>query len=291
MSMPDRFRAGVYAASDSFAMLCGHPGLLVYLGIAALVYFFIQLLAYNVPMLGFAGDGLTVFIGMRGLQYSLLELSQWLYWGCLIVLTFAYVFIVTFLNVCLIRHTLAIIYDDMDKATVSVALRRSAMSVSRIAAWSVLFTCISLALSIIAISTYLGTVAFSLGLVFVVVAVACWSLVTFFVLPIIAVHDIGIWRALQQSFGILKTLIVEVVGAQAWMALIGVLIFIPLSIMLGVLSRGSGAGSRILSFMVTLLTIFFAYAILSAQTILKTRLYYRYVQLREELDFVSRRHV
>lgn len=290
MNMSERFRNGIYMASNSFAMLWDHPVLLVYLGVAALVYLLVQLLVYNIPIIGFAGDELTIFIGMQGLQYSLLEFSQWLYQGFLVILTFIYVFVITFLHVCLIRHTLAIIYDDMDKAKVTAVLRKSVTSVGRITMWSIIFTAISLVLRIIAISTYSSKATFSLGLILVITVVACWALTTFFVLPIIAVHDIGIWRALKTSFKMVKSLLVEIIGAQAWMALIGLLTFIPLSIVLRILGQGSGAGTLVLSFGMTLLTIFSAYIILSAQTVLKTKLYYYYVQPLEEMAFLSYPH-
>jgi len=290
MSMSERFRNGMYMASNSFAMLWDHPVLLVYLGVAALVYLLVQLLVYNIPMIGFAGDELTIFIGMQGLQYSLLEFSQWLYQGFLVILTFMYVFVITFLHICLIRHTLAIIYDDMGKAKISAVLRKSVTSLGRITIWSFIFTGISLVLRIIAISTYSSKATFSLGLILVITMVACWALTTFFVLPIIAVHDIGIWRALKTSFKMVKTLLIEIIGAQSWMALISLLTFIPLSIVLRVLGQGSGAGTLVLSFGTTLLTIFSAYIILSSQTVLKTKLYYYYVQPLEEMAFLSYPH-
>jgi len=290
MNVQERFRNGMYIASHSFAMLWDHPGLLIYLGVAALVYLLGQLLVYNIPMIGFAGDELTIFIGMQGLQYSLIEFSQWLYQGLLVILTFFYVFIITFLHICLIRHTLAIIYDDMDKAKVAAVLRKSLTSLKRITMWSIIFTAISLILRLIAISTYSSRATFSLGLILVITVVAGWALSTFFVLPIIAVHDIGIWRALKTSFKMVRTLLIEIIGAQLWMALIGLLTFIPLFIVLRVLGQGSGVGTLVLSLVTTLLTVFSAYIILSAQTVLKTKLYYYYVQPLEEIAFLSYPH-
>jgi hypothetical protein len=290
MGMSERFRNGVYMASNSFAMLWDHPGLLIYLGGAAFVYLLVQLLVYNIPMIGFAGDELTIFIGMQGLQYSLVEFSQWLYQGFFVLLTFMYVFAITFLHVCLIRHTLAIIYDDKDKAKILVVLRKSVISLGRITIWSILFTGISLVLRVIAFSTYSSKASFSLGLIVVIMVVASWALATFFVLPIIAVHTIGIWRALTTSFKMVTSLLVEIIGAQAWMALISLLTFIPLSIVLRVVGQSSGMGTLVISFGITLLTVFSAYIILSAQTVLKTKLYYYYVQPLEEMAFLRYPH-
>lgn len=290
MSLLGRFGNGMYMASYSFAMLWSHPGLLIYLGVAAFIYFVAQLLVYNMPAIGFAGDEFTLFIGMQGLQYSLLEFSHWLYQGLLLIVTFAYVFIITFLHVCLIRHTMAIIYEDSERAHVLVVLKKSMAALARITQWSIIFTIISLVLRIIAITTYSDKLIFSLGLILVIGLVGCWSLITFFVLPIIAVHNVGIWRALKTSFKMVKSLLIEIVGAQTWMALIVILTFLPLSIVLRVLGHGSGFGIMVFYFITTLLTVFSAYIILSAQTVVKTKLYYYYVQPLEEMAFLSYPH-
>ena len=241
-------------------------------------------------MIGFAGDELTLYIGMQGLQYSLIEFTHWIYQGLLVIITFVYVFIITFLHVCLIRHILAILYEDPERARIRVVLSKSWSALGRIAAWSVLFTCISLMLRIIALSTYSSKTTFSLGLITVIILVAGWSLVTFFVLPIIAVHNVTIWRAIKTSYKMVKDLIVEIIGAECWIGLIALLIFIPLSIVLRVLGQGSGFGILVASLIVTLATVFVGYIILSVQTVLKTKLYYYYVQPMEELAFLSYPH-
>lgn len=290
MSIQERFRKGIYMASHSFAMLYAHPKLLVYLGFAAVMYFFAQVLVYNMPMIGFAGDEITIFIGMQGMQYSLIEFTHWLYQGLFVIVTFAYGFIITFLHVCLIRHVLAIIYEDESRARIRVVLTKSWSAMSRIIAWSVLFTLMSLVLRVIAISTYSNKIAYPLGLLTVIFVVGCWSLLTFFVLPIIAVHNVTIWRAIKTSYTMVKALIVEILGAECWICVISLLTFIPLSIILRVLSQGSSFGFLLGSLMGTLVTVFAGYIILSAQTVLKTKLYYYYVQPMEEMAFLSYPH-
>ena len=290
MNVRERFCNGIYMASNSFAMLWFHPKLLIYLGFAAIIYFFAQILVYNMPMPGFAGDELTIFIGMQSLQYSLIEFTHWIYNGLLLIVTFAYVFIITFLHVCLIRHVLAILYEDPERARIRVVLSRSWAALGRIVVWSVIFTAISLMLRIIAVSTYASKTTFSLGLIVVVMLVGCWSLLTFFVLPIIAVHNISIWRAIRTSYTMVKSLFIEIVGAECWIGLIALLVFMPLSIVLHVLGRGSGGEFLIVSLIITLITVCASYIILSVQTVLKTKLYYSYVQPLEELAFLSYPH-
>lgn len=290
MSLKERFFNGVYTASHSFAMLWTHPELLLYLGLAAIVYFLAQVLVCNIPLIGFAGDELTLFIGMQGLQYSLIEFTHWLYHGLLVIVTFVYVFIITFLHVCLIRHTFAILYESSDKAHVCVVLRNSCTALGRIAQWSILFTFISLVLRIIAVSTYSTTAIFSIGLVFVIILVTCWSLLTFFVVPIIAIHKVSIWRAIKTSYKMVKSLLLEIIGAESWICVISLLTFIPLSIVLHVLGQGSGFGILVMTAITTLITVFAGYIILSAQTVLKTKLYYYYIQPLQEMAFLSYPH-
>jgi hypothetical protein len=290
MSIQERFRDGIYTASHSFAMLYAHPKLLVYLGFAALIYFFAQVLVYNMPLIGFAGDEFTIFIGIQGLQYSLLEFSHWLYQGLLVIVTFVYGFIITFLNVCLIRHVLAIIYEDAERARIRVVLSKSWSAIGRIVVWSVLFTLMSLALRVITISTYSNKIAYSLGLVTTIIIVGCLSLLTFFVLPIIAVHNVTIWRAIKTSYKMVKSLIVEIIGAECWIGIIALLIFIPLAIIIHVFGQGAGGASLIGSLIATLVMVLAGYIILSAQTVLRTKLYYHYVQPMEEMAFLSYPH-
>lgn len=290
MSMQERFREGIFAASHSFAMLYAHPKLLIYLGFAVVLYFFAQILVYNMPMIGFAGDELTLFLGMHGIQYSFIEFTQWLHQGLLIIITFIYSFIITFLNVCLIRHTLALIYEDAERARVRVVLRKSWSAVNRIFVWSVLFTVMSLVLRITALSTSASHVAYVIGFVLTPALAASWSLLTFFVLPIIAVHDVSIWCAIKTSYKMVIVLVVEIIGAECWFGVISLLIFIPLSIILHAFGQGSSIGCLVGSSLSTFMTVVTGYIILSAQTVLKTKLYYRYVQPMQEMAFLSYPH-
>ena len=290
MSIQERFREGIYTASNSFAMLYVHPKLLIYLGIAAVLYFFAQVLVYNVPVVGFAGDELTLFIGMQGIQYSFIEFTQWLHQGLLIIVTFIYSLIITFLNVCLIRHVLALIYEDTAHARVRVILRKSWSAINRILVWSVLFTLMSLVLRVIALSTNASPVGHIVGLIAVPVFVGCWSLLTFFVLPVIAVHDVSIWRAIRTSYKMVVTLVIEIIGAECWFGIISLLIFIPLSIIMRVFSLGNGTCFLVGSLLSTLMMVFMGYIILSAHTVLKTKLYHRYVQPMQEMAFLSYPH-
>jgi hypothetical protein len=110
------------------------------------------------------------------------------------------------------------------------------------------------------------------------------------VLPIIAVHDVSIWRAIKTSYKMVLSLFVEIIGAECWFGVISLLIFIPLSIILHAFGQGSSIGFLIGSMLSTLMTVFAGYIILSAQVVLKTILYYRYVQPMQEMAFLSYPH-
>jgi hypothetical protein len=148
----------------------------------------------------------------------------------------------------------------------------------------------SLLLRIIAFSTYTGHVFYILGLIIAVVLAGCWSLLTFFVLPVIAVHDVPIWRAIKTSYKMVADLVVEIIGAECWFGVISLLVFIPLSIILHICSLGTSTGLLVGSLLGTLVMVFAGYIVLSAQTVLKTKLYYRYVQPMQEMAFLSYPH-
>lgn len=288
MTFSERFWTGVYMANNSFGLLWQHPRLFVYLGGAALVYFFAQLVSYNMPIVGFAGDEVTMFIGMQGWQYRLIEFTHWIYQGLFFILTYFYVFVITFLHVCLIRHTLAILYQDPDRARIYMVLKRVRPALGRIAIWSLVFTLVSLLLRVIAVSTYYSRTTFSVGLILVIFLVISWSLTTFFVLQILAVHQVSIIKAIKTSICMVKSLLVEILGAEVWMGIIIILCFVPISIISRVLGLNTTSfGLFILSLMMTLATVLISYVILSAQTVLKTKLYYYFVEPLQELAFLQ----
>lgn len=288
MTISERFWTGLYLASNSFAFLWQHPELFVYLGSAAFVYFVAQFFSYNMPIVGFAGDEVTMFIGMQGWQYSLIEFTHWIYQGIFFIGTYIYVFIITFLHVCLIRHTLAILYDDPDRAHVLVVLARSKQALWRVAGWSLIFTIVSLLLRIIAVSTYGARVTFSAGLILVMMLLVGWSLATFFVLPILAVHQVSIWKAMKTSLTIVRNIFWQIIGAEAWMGIIIIICFVPISIISRALGLNTTSfGLFILSGVLTMATVLISYIILSAHTVLKTKLYYYFIEPLQELAFLQ----
>lgn len=274
MSMQARFCSGMYLASNSFAMLWTHPVLLIYLGLAAMIYFFAQIIVCN----------------MGGFSYSEFAFFSGLFDVMLACITFAYIFLITFLNVCIVRHALAIVYDDPERARVFVVLKKTWSVMGRIVTWAFIFTFISTCMRLIAVSTHVNYTAFSLGFLLIILFVVFWFLTTFFVLPIIAVHDVAIWRAIKTSWQRSKLLMIEIIGAECWIGLIAILAFIPLSIILRILGQGTSFGSLIASLIVTLATVLVGYIILSAQAVLKTKLYCHYMQLDEEKSFLSYPH-
>ena len=66
MSLQERFCNGIYMASNSFAMLWISSEV-ISLSWFCCSFFFAQILVYNMPMIDFAGDELTLYIGMQGL--------------------------------------------------------------------------------------------------------------------------------------------------------------------------------------------------------------------------------
>lgn len=288
MSFSKQFWSGVYLASNSFAFLGQHPCLFVYLGIAAIFYFFVQLISYNMTIVGFAGDEITIFIGLQGWQYNLIGFTNWIHQGLFFIGTYAYVFVITFLHICLIRHVLAILYEDPDKAHVKVVLKNAVSATGRVAAWSLVFTLLSLFLRVIAISTYGSRATFSIGLIMVMLLVVSWSLGTFFVLPILAAHRVSLFKAIKTSMVMVKELWVEILGSQVWIAIIVLLCFIPCSIITHAFGVNTqNVGLFVLSFIMTLVTVLASFIILSAQTVLKTKLYYAFVEPRRELAFLQ----
>ena len=98
----------------------------------------------------------------------------------------------------------------------------------------------------------------------------------FFVAPSISLNNQDIISALKSSFSLVRILFVEILGSQCWIGLIALLCYAPLSIISHTLCTATSQGCSVGTLVTTGLIVLLSYIILSAQTILKTFLFYDY---------------
>lgn len=284
MNFAERFWRGIYTSSYSFTLMTQHPELLVYLGAAAPLYYLIQILFYNLPFLQFTGNELSVLLGMHSMHYSLSELANWLMNSALICTTFVYVFIINILNVALIMHATALVQHKEADANVRSSLRKTVKVLRKIFYWSVFFTIISLIFRVLALPTSNSTLFFSFYSFMAILFAAVWFLLTFFVLTAIVLNDQSIFQSIKTSITMTRLLFIEILGSQCWVALVSVLCYSPLSIIAHALSSSNSQGYTLWALIITGITVFLSYVILSAQTILKTFLFLDYFHVPQAIN-------
>lgn len=120
--------------------------------------------------------------------------------------------------------------------TVGSALRGAMLRVHRILPWALVSATVSVILR--AIEERAGMV----GKIVAGIAGVAWSLVTFLVIPVLVVEDVGVGDAVKRSGALFKRTWGENVAAQVGFGLLGFLLVIPGLLVAGL---GFGAGDSI----------------------------------------------
>lgn len=279
MTICKRFWIGVYLAASSFWLLWLHKKLLAYLSFAALTFFCIQVFLYNLPLIGFAGDEFSLLIVLQGMQYQI-TISRWFYQVAFVIASFVYFFMLTVLHLGLINHTLAIVHGN-----VSIGIRKALAAVLKhwrmILKWSLLFVALYIGMHVIMISAayFNHPLAFvEIGMLYILML--GWSLLTFFVLPIIIAENRGVCQAIRRSFQLISAVFFEIIGAQCWVFIICILAIVPMVMFFR--AMGSQAGLSFLFVLMSWLIVAASYIVLSAQTVIKALLYQRAMLLTEQ---------
>jgi len=271
MQVVKRFYAGMNLASDSFLLLWNNKKLLLYLLGLVGIYFLVQTVLSNMPLLGIPGDELSLIVTLQGLHYTIFELSRWFYSFAILLATFFYAFLLTFFNVALIKHTAAILHGATS-VSVRKMLRESASEWKKILFWALIFTIISYGLHTIAYSAgFLSYGLSSISLSIVSFIALLWLLATYVVLPLIALQKYNVFAAIIRSMTIVRAIFVELLGAQFWIFLVLVLCFAPLMILMQIFGDKGILG--LIHIFVSWILILLGYVILTVQMILKVLLY------------------
>lgn len=214
----ERFKVGLYLASDSFAMLWHHPTLLIYYLGLIIAYALVFILAYN--LIGYQGTCLQ-FTGEFHAPHNNLLADLIPQTGGLVYLGFIFsiflnILLRSFLSVALVQHTHALLHGHTPALKEMYIATKNRWAA--ILNWSLLLGGITLlisALSSLALglkSIILLTVITSLGI--------AWPTLTFFVLPILALTRKNISQAAYSSTQLLTAYTPEILGGLFWIGLI-----------------------------------------------------------------------
>ena len=214
----ERFKDGLYLASDSFAMLWQHPILLIYYLGLLLSYALVFIFAYN--MIGYKGACMQFSGEFHAPQTNLLadlipKAGGLVYLGFIFSI-FLNVLLRTFLSVALVQHTHAVLHDHKPLLKeIWLATKKHWLNILN---WSLLLgggTLLISGLSGLALSTksiLLLTLISSLGISLLAL--------TFFVIPVIALTRKSIPNAVYTSAQLLTKYMPEILGGLFWIGLV-----------------------------------------------------------------------
>lgn len=278
MIFNDRLRTGLMLASNSFRLLWIYKILLTYLVINTIIIILTNIFTASYGNILFSLQAL-------GLKLPALEMAQWLIYVRLISTKFILILISIFVNVSLIYHVRYIIHERQSIPIVKCF--RWALSKSMIITlWAIVSTIIIVGLEQAPFILKNGTFLTKLALIIVTLLSWSWALISLLVLPIIAVERTTIIQALIKSITIVRTLIVEIIFGELWIALITILGLFPFVILQMLFSTSLLPRFIILIVapLIILGIVLIHGTILTIHTIFKIKLYHYYKRPIEEMQ-------
>ncbi len=268
------FKNGLYLAADSFVMLYNHPVLLSYYAILLMLYCIIFIVAYNI--IGCHTPFLTVSsefeIPSKNLLTEIIPSTGGLVYIGLLFSIFLNIFLRSYLGVALIKHT----YDllKQNPASVRHSLAYAHQKWAMVAKWALLVTSVTFFAKVISLLPSNAYAVFAT----VSTLLLLWSMITFFILPIITLQHKSVLQSVKTSAEYMTQTIVKVCGGLLW---VGVLLFLAFAI-LALIPRLLPSG---ISAWIEYSSVFAINAILSsAILIFKTKLYEFYQDMQHHLS-------
>ena len=214
----ERFKNGLYTASDSFAMLWQHPVLLIYYLGLLIAYALVFILAYN--MIGYKGACLQFSNEFHTPQNNLLadlipQTGGLVYLGFIFSI-FLNVLLRTVLSVALVQHTHALMHNHKPLLKeIYISTKNRWLNILN---WSLLLGGITLLISALS-SLALGVNSMLLLIIITSLGIS-WLALSFFVTPIIALTQKNISQALYTSAQLLASYTPEILGGLFWIGLV-----------------------------------------------------------------------
>lgn len=266
-SITKKYWAGIYTASDSFALIWKRPELLVYLTSTTLFYVIFDRLCTGKPFLGFIGYMLTVIFTQPCATHT----EQCIH--LLLPLSFLYFFIITAAQVALVRHTMALVSQEKEQMRIARVASHVKKALSHILVWAMLITFINYIFFNTAqyCSEYSSAMKISAITLWALAIPLLWTWATFFVIPLIAISSTTILQTLKKSWQVARNQFFQILGTQSWILIASLIIFTPLLILYPLLCHKTGI--CFICDLITIIIILCFYLILTAQTIVKTILY------------------
>ncbi len=267
------FKNGLYLAADSFVMLYNHPVLLSYYALLLMLYCIIFIVSYNI--IGCHTSFLTISsefeIPSKNLLTEVIPATGGLIYIGLLFSIFLNIFLRSYLGVALIKHTHDLLKDN--PASVRHSLAYAYRKWAMVAKWALLVTSVTFVAKVISL---LPSNAYALFAT-VSTLLLLWSMITFFILPIITLQHKSVLQSVKTSADYMRHTIVKVCGGLLWIGILLFLVFALLALIQRLLPFGIATWIEYSS-------VFAINAILSsAILIFKTKLYEFYQDGKQRL--------
>lgn len=217
LGIVERLVRGLVMARSGFAVIAEQPKLLV---LAILP--------------GICLMGLLGMIIFSPIVPTLLSLAAkagrdagfWMIIGALLLAYFIVWFVMVFFNVALVAC--AIDYFERGETSLLGGLSVACSRFVQIAAWAAFASTVGLVLSVITalLKRYLDV----LGEVFGSLFEASWAVLTYFVVPVLAVEGVGPFDAIERSLSVMKRAWGEMVGGEFGLRVVWFLLMLPLGL-------------------------------------------------------------
>jgi hypothetical protein len=282
MEWARRFKEGVFLASDSFLMLWEHKSLLFYLLIPVTLNACAYVVGYTLYLYLTHAD-MHVLFGMENLVQSLATMPTWFTWAAGVLFNWMTIAILTFFHACVAHHTMRLLLGHDTRIVRTI---QSCVQIWRpLLMWATMVTAVVLILQIpssfgislrIAIesgSLVRDAIIIPFALI-VLLASALWSFATMVVIPFIVLERVSVKNAIALSVSVVKQRWIEILGGQAWLGLIALLMIVP-AFLASAVTTGSSLGSLFM-LTVSVVGVLVGCVLSTVHAIFKTVVYYQY---------------
>lgn len=291
MNIVSRFRDGLYIAYNSFALIWQHPIVLIYLAIPA----FIHIAAFNL-LSSQSVCTFTLIFGLDALINNMLAHASWLRYLGVWLLNAVNMFMLLIFSVALARHGIIVLNEH--KTSIRKCLLYALKQTKIIGIWAALSACVVFLLQVTGVFNYslyfmccspeaTTRISIPFQLIMIIISIVL-ILMSFFVVPIIAVEPRSTWRNVRNSLNTVLNTWIEIIGGLCWLCIVIALFLAPCLILdkVGGAHAGAATGSFIL-LASSLLGIIFSFCLSTAYTLFKANLYHTFQKRLEVLlEFV-----
>ncbi len=285
MTLYNRLVDGTNLVAESFLLLWQRKSLIAYTAIPMALLFGLQLLTQLIFPAATA-EKLEVLFDIDTLATRLLDSFSIVHYSAAFIINFLNITLLSFFYAALVYHVVHILQHK--ETTMRTTLQATYAKLRQIVEWSLISAVITMLLQLPSIAgasfsiILQGQASTSLSLlipvaaILVIVSIA-WSLLTLFVVPLIAVENINLLAAINLSIKLIRAAFIEVVGGIFWIGVVMVIssvIFAVLGVIINLVAHGAIKPALIWLISITMSSALFSLILSAVHTIFKAKILY-----------------